>query len=250
MIMGDSVIQTRSNKSFHLTNALGTRLASAKRPPNTFAGEANVIRVLFGAEGGHVPDLKCICRAKAEVEAGRAWRAKEILAGNIGNLGYSPELFEAYGEVLLATQDNVEAGRYLFLSGARKEQYAEAVTLYLGRYGGCWANLVGTFPYTARLQELKDFPESVEAHLRLLGAPEKFKNYWGNPYSHVPAQSGRSVVVEALGCGLVATLVAFLATALVLALEKSVPIALDAVHWGVWLAIGVIATGWYVKSNR
>ena len=37
-----SVVRPTANKSFHLTNALGTRLASAKRPPNTFEGEANV----------------------------------------------------------------------------------------------------------------------------------------------------------------------------------------------------------------
>jgi hypothetical protein len=69
--------------------------------------------------------------------------------------------------------DDLEAGRFLFLSGSQDEGYREAVELFIQRFGGQdWKQLVGTFPAAAKLPSLGDYPESVGAVLRQLGRPE------------------------------------------------------------------------------
>ncbi|GEM_PF-2206091 len=65
-------------------------------------------------------------RADAAIAAGKLWRAREILQGNIALHGYDQHLFERYGQVLLQLGDAMEAGKYLFLSGDRKHSLASA----------------------------------------------------------------------------------------------------------------------------
>ena len=52
-------------------------------------------------------------RAQQEITAGRRWRAKEILRGNIGTRPFDPGLYEAYGNLLRDLGDEVEAGEVL-----------------------------------------------------------------------------------------------------------------------------------------
>ena len=75
-------------------------------------------------------------RADAALSQGKPWRAKEIYRGCIGNAFFNAELYERYGRLLEELGDRFEAGRFLFLSGVRKPQYAEAIELYLKRYNG------------------------------------------------------------------------------------------------------------------
>lgn len=111
--------------------------------------------------------------ATREIEAGRLWRAKEILAGNLPERGYDLALYEAYGALLARMGDDLEAGRFLFLSGSEEADYREAVELYLRRFGEQdWKQLAGTFPAAAKLASLADYPESVRTALRRLGRPE------------------------------------------------------------------------------
>ena len=126
--------------------------------------------------------LSCTDRAQKEIESGRLWRAKEILRGNLGTTGFDSGLYESYGRVLLLTHELVESGRFLFLSGERKPEYEEAIALYLHRHGANWANLIGTFPYSARLTELNEYPPAVAEHLKQLGAPARFKNFWAGNF--------------------------------------------------------------------
>lgn len=152
--------------------------------------------------------LSCTERAQKEIESGRLWRAKEILRGNLGTTGFDPLLYESYGRVMLLTHEMVEAGRFLFLSGVRNPEYEEAISLYLYRHGANWANLIGTFPFSARMPQLSEYPPVVAAHLKDLGAPARFKNFWGSnsviPYSPMT----RSWVIYSLGCGLAVATVA------------------------------------------
>src|SRR5687768_8620328 len=107
---------------------------------------------------------------QAEIESGRAWRAREILSGRIGSgAGYDTTLFEQYGNVLLLTGELYLAGKYLFLSGERNERYEEAISLFVSRQRGGWRDTVGRFPNRARLKELADFPPAVREELEKLG---------------------------------------------------------------------------------
>lgn len=108
-----------------------------------------------------------------EIQQGNLWRAKEIHQGRVKQRGYDPQLYEAYGRLLADMGDHMEAGRFLFLSGAQVPEYREPVQLFLQRYGRHgWQQLVGTFPVAAKLPSLADYPESVRTELRRLGRPE------------------------------------------------------------------------------
>src|SRR5262245_8259364 len=100
---------------------------------------------------GRVTKMRTIERAQAEIERGRLWRAREILQGSIRTLGYNLELYEEYGRLSLRMGDAPEAGRFLFLSGARKPEYEEAIHLYLEKHGQSPAGLFRSFPQKARL---------------------------------------------------------------------------------------------------
>ena len=114
-----------------------------------------------------------LVRARREIEAGRLWRAKEILGGNLPTRGYDLTLYEAYGALLAQMGDTLEAGRFLFLSGTLDARYREPVELYLRRFGEQdWTHLVGTFPTAAKLPSIAEYPESVSKVLRSLGGTE------------------------------------------------------------------------------
>ena len=78
----------------------------------------------------NVSKISCINKARAEAEAGRLWRAKEILRGNLATHGYNCELFKEYGLLLLQLNEVAEAGKYLFLSGARNEETEESIDIF------------------------------------------------------------------------------------------------------------------------
>ncbi|MCW5960873.1 MAG: hypothetical protein KIS76_11985 [Pyrinomonadaceae bacterium] len=118
-------------------------------------------------------------KAERELAAGNLWRAKEILQGSIPSAGYNIELFEKLGNVLLQMGDLPEAGKFLFLSGVRKPEYEEAIGIFLRKYGRKPPNLFQTFPHTAGLSKISDYPEIVAAKLRELNFPETLKTESG-----------------------------------------------------------------------
>lgn len=83
-------------------------------------------------------------RVEAEIAAGRLWRAKEILRGNIGSGRVDPAVLERYGRLLETLGEQLEAGKYLFLSGARLPAYGDAIQLFRRRHAKSGtAGLVG-----------------------------------------------------------------------------------------------------------
>lgn len=145
-------------------------------------------------------------RAAAEVQAGRLWRAKEILEGNLPTRGYDLALYEAYGALLAEMGDDLEAGRFLFLSGARKPEYDEPVQLYLQRFGlHGWQQLVGTFPAAAKRPSLAEYPGSVAAALRRLGRPEFVALH---EMRRLPPHR-RPSLAKTIGCAVLVTIVIF-----------------------------------------
>jgi hypothetical protein len=79
------------------------------------------------------------------------------------------------GEVLLELGDQLEAGKYLMLSGVRWPEFAEAIALFVKRFGGSQPRrLYAAFPRSARMARLNDYPEPVNEELRSLGLPESF----------------------------------------------------------------------------
>ena len=107
-----------------------------------------------------------VARARTEVKAGRAWRAKEILRGAIGSGRVDPEILDAYGLLLEHMGDRFEAGKYLFLSGLRSPERAPAIELFLRRQTGrhqadIWARL----PAAVRTAPFESLPAVVREEL-------------------------------------------------------------------------------------
>lgn len=187
-----------------------------------------------------------IQRADDEAAAGRLWRAREILEGNLANTGFDPELYEALGRVLMQMGDVPTAGKFLFLSGARDPDYQPAIELYLQRHGGTWQNLLGTFPRQVRRLDFPEFPPSVAAQLAELGASEDLWRCPG-PVADGPAEPLRKRIRDALGCALV------VAVGVPLGLQ-SLQWALQAgrlLPWWIWGIAGAAMFAWvFGKSKR
>lgn len=147
-------------------------------------------------------------RVAAEIERGRAWKAKELLRGNIAAGRVDPEILEAYGQLLEALGDRVEAGKYLFLSGARTEASRDAISIFLARHRGRnGSDLIAQLPTAVRRRAFVDLPSAVQQDLRAMGvSPDQF----GPETRHPTAPPARQRL--ALMAGLVAMAVLALAT--------------------------------------
>jgi hypothetical protein len=103
------------------------------------------------------------------IDAGEHWKAKEKLQGGLAFPGYDAILLEEYGNVLLSMNDTLEAGKYLFLSGAREKEYSEAIQLYLQRYAGKSTDYIfHTFPKSVQNAQYTEYPETVKSELHEL----------------------------------------------------------------------------------
>jgi hypothetical protein len=139
------------------------------------------------------------------------WRAKEILRGNIGNRGFSPRLYERYGELLLKLGERYEAGKYLFLSGERNQEYEEAISLFLNRHSNVPSNdIVRQFPRGARLEDVSHYPEPLRSDLHTLGVRGRLPVSCAGPRK----RGGKIPMLAKLGC-----FVALLALAVVVGLS-------------------------------
>ncbi len=114
-----------------------------------------------------------IIKANAELKQNNHWRAKEIIRGSIGNLKFDPELYEYYGQILLSTNDIMEAGKFLFLAGTVNPKYSNAIELFKSRYIKKDPTFIySIFPVRAKLNNLSEYPESIQPLLREIGFPE------------------------------------------------------------------------------
>ena len=142
-----------------------------------------------------MPVEKTIASARAEIEQGRTWRAKEIIRSSLGNYGYNLDLYQFYGEVLLSMDDLQHAGRYLFFSKKELNDNEEkAVRLFLERHGKHGHKGVVTSTPLARYRKLSEYPDFVQQRLRELGAKEDLFGFW----DRVPENRNNAVVCGCL----------------------------------------------------
>lgn len=138
-------------------------------------------------------------RSTKEIAAGRLWRAKEILSGSLSNYPFSPELYLAYGEVLLRLGDMREAGRFLFLAATEQKQYSAAIQLYLEKCKNADKySFYNSFPAKARLAKLSDYPESIAQELKRRGFGEIIRSLPTSPISQTLKDKIMSRIVAAI----------------------------------------------------
>ena len=111
-----------------------------------------------------------LTRVDAELTAGRAWRAKEIIRGAIAGGKAEPAILECYGRLLERLGERVEAGKYLFLSGIRNPEYEESIALFKARHAKrTGKDLVSQFPAGIRRQEFHALPLILQNELAAMG---------------------------------------------------------------------------------
>jgi hypothetical protein len=197
----------------------------------------------------HLPGgLPCIRNADAAVGGGQLWRAKEILAGNLPRLGYNLELYEAYGVLLLRMGDLIEAGRFLFLSGAAEPEYDEAIRLYRDRLRKAdWHVLVNSFPAAARLARLDGYPKTVQRELAQLGTPDWISaNRAARPRPSRPRSLGQTTGC-AIGFGLMTVLTVLVVFAVLNFIARARDFALPGLGW--WLIGFAGALGYFLRDR-
>ena len=143
-------------------------------------------------------------RAEREIANGRLWRAREILENSLGHSGYKAEIYEKLGTVLLEMKDLAQAGKYLFLSGVSKPEYQEAVDIFFQKYENKPRNLFRSFPRSAKLRKISEYPKSVADRLRELDLPETLEDEDGNTFVHPDHDENRLLKI---GCFLIAFLI-------------------------------------------
>jgi hypothetical protein len=150
-------------------------------------------------------------RVQAAVRKGEVWRAKEILRGNIRNSGFSPRLYGCYGKLLLELGEKHEAGKYLFLSGERDEEYQEAISLFLDRQRRNPPNdIVLRLPRGARLRKVAEYPEPLRSDLKRFGAGGRLPVPDSGPRERDPGPSGLVQRLAPFGCFVVAAAIVVL----------------------------------------
>ena len=113
-----------------------------------------------------------LARVDVELSLGRAWRAKEILSGNIKAGLVSPEIFERYGVLLESLGDRLEAGKYLYLSGVRRPEYEYPIALFLRRHSKLdGPALVSRLPQAIRRIPFNALPPAVQQDLDARNVP-------------------------------------------------------------------------------
>ncbi|MFO0867149.1 MAG: hypothetical protein U0744_21340 [Gemmataceae bacterium] len=86
-------------------------------------------------------------RARKLLDVGDMATALRLLAGSSFGAGYDADYFELFGRALLGCGQPDNAGRFLFLSGARQPEYATAIArFWLGIDPGNFRQLQSRFP--------------------------------------------------------------------------------------------------------
>ena len=145
-----------------------------------------------------------LARIDDEVAAGRLWRAKEIVRGRIGNTWPNSAVVERYGQILLRMGDDVEAGKYLWLSGVRRAEYEQAIALFLRRHTRQGREiLLAQIPKSFRRIPFNELPLEIRNELTAYGIRRGDFERKRRSLSHPPAPSRwREALIIAIGVGL------------------------------------------------
>ena len=154
-----------------------------------------------------MPVEKTIEKARAELDAGNVRRAKEILRSSLGNYGFSPPLFRAYADVLLALDEPAQAGRYLFFSIDRLEdEHRGPVEAFLAKSSSDGYKSILRSSPSAAISRLSELPEYPRRKLKELGAPEDFSKLYSDAGGWWVATGcffAAALVISLMGIGLV-----------------------------------------------
>jgi hypothetical protein len=98
------------------------------------------------------PPIGAVQRARADLAAGREWKARERLVSYLAG-EYDAEALELLGEVSFTMRDLPAAGAAWFGSGRRGKDVDEAVEAWRERHGDHFAQMWSSLPRSVRERE-------------------------------------------------------------------------------------------------
>jgi hypothetical protein len=105
------------------------------------------------------------------LDRGELWRAKQRVSGRI-SYRYIPDLYEQYGVILMRMGDLRQAGRFLFLSGAREPAYDEAIAIFRRVHAKRgWETIIGEFPAGMKDLRRDQLAPQLRDELEAMGMP-------------------------------------------------------------------------------
>lgn len=114
--------------------------------------------------------MQALARARADLDAGRLWKARDRLRGAFAAKPSDQEVLFLLGEVLFAMGDLPEAGRYWTMTAHSGDEFDAAYAALLERHGSDPIGLACAIPVRADLDELP--PEARARLLDLRAAAE------------------------------------------------------------------------------
>jgi hypothetical protein len=108
--------------------------------------------------------------------------------------------------------DDLQAGKFLFLSGQRRPEYQAAIDLFLQRYSrGGRHSLLAAFPAAVRRSSWSQLPTQVQTDLVSAGVPPRAPDepLWGGTHHGEPGLKGCLLgLLVIVGIGLLIAVVA------------------------------------------
>ncbi|WP_157693066.1 DUF6584 family protein [Pedococcus dokdonensis] len=110
-----------------------------------------------------------VTRARADLAAGREWKARERLVGHLAQ-EYDAEALELLGEVHHAMRDLPAAGAAWFGTARRGKDVDEAVDAWRERYGDHFAQMWSSLPRSVRELEGNKRVDALRRRAEQVGA--------------------------------------------------------------------------------
>ena len=125
-------------------------------------------------------------RARADLEAGREWKARERLVGHLAG-EYDAEALELLGEVNYAMRDLPAAGAAWFGTARRGKDVDEAVEAWRERHGDHFAQMWSSLPRLVREHEGNKRVDALRRRAEQTASPAASS---GSSSSAVPRSAG------------------------------------------------------------
>ncbi len=157
--------------------------------------------------------MQAVARARADIDAGRLWKARDRLRGAFVTARANQEVLDLLGEVLFEMGDLPEAGKYWLLTARCDGRFEAAKNALVERNGGRKGTLAVSLPVRAELEEYPVIVQERLADLRSAAIAELGKNVdlrWGcrsRSAACAAPRSWRTKVGDFLGTAFVASLV-------------------------------------------
>lgn len=142
-------------------------------------------RAVTWAEVDEQPTIR---RARADLAAGRPWKARDRLSGVLRQSPSNQPVLELLGEVLYQMGDAPAAGRVWFLTERRGPDVDEALRVFLERYGRHSIDLIRVLKVRAPIDS---YPSEVRERLVTLQTEAKRERFDWQPPDQ-PTHSSRS----------------------------------------------------------